>query len=180
MIAGLIPGYYNRDVTQKTIDNHDAHKELANFSNYLRKKGMKITNQRLLVAETIFNSRDHFTVDSLADTLKDRKDEISRATIYRIVSLMVEAGNLNEHNFGQNARYYEYIPGHEHHDHIVCQDCGYIEEFYDDRIEKIQKDIAQTNKFHLADHTMILYGSCQELAKQGKCSRQEESTTMKL
>ena len=81
---------------------------------------MKITSQRLLVAEKIFRIESHFTVDSLAEALKDRRGEISRATIYRIVSLMVESGQLTEHNFGQTVKHYEHTPNHEHHDHIVC------------------------------------------------------------
>jgi Fur family ferric uptake transcriptional regulator len=153
----------------------DIHKELANFSNYLKKKGLKITNQRLLVAEKIFNLETHFTVDSLFDMLKDRRGEISRATIYRIVSLLVESGQITEYHFGQNVKYYEHVPARKHHDHIVCVDCGLIEEFIDQNIEKIQLEIAARFGFDLADHSMTLYGSCQQLKKTGKCDRKKKA-----
>jgi Fur family ferric uptake transcriptional regulator len=152
----------------------DVHKELSIFSEFLKKKGLKITNQRLLVAERIFRHPSHFTVDSLAESLKDRKGEISRATIYRIVSILVESGQLTEHNFSPNVRYYEHIPKHEHHDHIVCMDCGRIEEFVVEDIERFQKQIAQEHGFSLADHALNLYGKCNELAEKGKCSRRAE------
>ncbi len=153
----------------------DIHKQLATFSNYLKKTGLKITSQRLLVAEKIFGIHDHFTVDSLAEMLKDRRGEISRATIYRIVSVMVEAGLLTEHNFGQNAKYYEHIPGSEHHDHILCLDCGRIDEFVNPDIEKLQDSIAAQHGFTLADHSLNLYGRCKAWQESGACSRRQES-----
>ena len=122
-----------QNTTQSEIE---IHKELTEFSNYLKKCGLKITHQRLLVAEKIFRAKSHFTVDTLAESLRERRGEISRATIYRIVSLMVESGQLTEHNFGHSVKYYEHIPGHKHHDHIVCSDCGRIDEFVDNKIEK--------------------------------------------
>lgn len=149
----------------------DIHKQLANFSNYLKKKGLKITSQRLLVAEKIFGIDSHFTVDSLAESLKDRRNEISRATIYRIVSVMVEAGLLTEHNFGQNARYYEHIPGQQHHDHILCLDCGRIDEFVNTEIEQLQVKMAGEYGYTLADHSLNLYGRCKDFAATGECER---------
>ena len=149
----------------------DIHKQLASFSNYLKKKGLKITSQRLLVAEKVFGMESHFTVDALAEALKDRRGEISRATIYRIVSVMVEAGQLTEHNYGQNAKSYEHIPGEEHHDHILCLDCGRIDEFMNEDIESMQLKISEEYGFDLADHSLNLYGRCTELRTSGNCSR---------
>ncbi len=152
----------------------DVHKELANFSNFLKKKGLKITNQRLLVAERIFQLDTHFTVDSLADVLKDRRGEISRATIYRIVSLMLDSGQLTEYHFNNDVRYYEHVPARNHHDHIVCLDCGHIEEFVSPEIEKLQLEIADKTGFDLEEHSMTLYGRCQHFKKSGKCEHRKE------
>ena len=149
----------------------DIHREMTNFSNYLKKCGLKITHQRLLVAEKIFRINSHFTVDSLAEALQDRKGEISRATIYRIVSLMVEAGQLTEHNFSHQVKYYEHIPAQEHHDHIVCADCGRIDEFMDEKIEQMQLDIAKRLGYELDGHALNLYGKCKELKEKGACER---------
>ncbi|MBL8022054.1 MAG: transcriptional repressor [Leptospirales bacterium] len=152
----------------------DIHKELSLFSEYLKKAGLKITNQRLLVAETIFRHPSHFTVDSLADSLKERKGEISRATIYRIVSILVESGQLTEHNFAHGVRYYEHIPVSEHHDHLVCLDCGIIDEFMVAEIEKVQTQIAQQHGFVLAEHSLNLYGRCIQWKDKGSCTRKSE------
>ncbi len=153
----------------------DIHREMANFSNYLKRCGLKITQQRLLVAETIFTINQHFTVDSLAEALRAHKDAISRATIYRIVSLMVEAGQLTEHHFNQSVKVYEHIPRREHHDHIVCQDCGRIDEFVDESIERMQLEIAERLGYELSDHALNLYGRCRDLAKTGSCARRKPS-----
>ena len=91
---------------------HSTKKDLQqinNFAEYLKKKGLKVTNQRMLVAQKIFNMDFHFTADHLADALRRKHDSISRATIYRIISVMVEGGLLAEHNFGSSAKIYEHI-----------------------------------------------------------------------
>jgi len=152
----------------------DVHKELGIFSNFLKTHGLKITNQRLLVAEKVFRETSHFTVDSLGESLKDRKDEISRASIYRIVSLLVESGQVVEHNFGQSVKYYEHIVSRHHHDHIVCLDCGYIEEFFVPNIEQTQEEIAEENNFTLEGHSLILYGRCKLRGDGKECPRRTE------
>jgi len=157
-------------MSEKEISK-DIHQELALFSNYLKKQGLKITNQRLLVAEKIFRETSHFTVDSLADSLKDRKGEISRATIYRIISLLVGSGQIAEHNFGENMKYYEHTHSQEHHDHIVCLDCRRIDEFVAPNIEKIQEKVAEENDYVLSEHSLILYGNCKILKEKGSCPR---------
>ena len=147
-------------MVEKSQPKTDVHKELTRFSNFLKKEGYKITNQRLLVAEKIFNTNQHFTVDSLTDGLKNHKNEISRATIYRIVSLIVDSGQLIEHPFGQNVKYYEHIPETEHHDHLVCVKCGKIQEFECESIERTQNEIAEDHGFEILRHRHELYGHC--------------------
>nr|MCU0825521.1 transcriptional repressor [Leptospira sp.] len=123
-------------------ESEDTKQEMKAFEDYLREKGLKITNQRLLVAQKIFSSHNHFTAEGLLDELKDNKDRISKATIYRILAIMVEAGLLEEHDFGKDYKYYEHIIGHQHHDHIICMQCGRIVEFVDNRIEELQNKAA--------------------------------------
>lgn len=165
----------HRNLKKDYIDN-----EKEKFSEFLKERGQKITHQRLMVAEKIFSLESHFTIDSLTDMFKDRRDEISRATIYRIVSLLVESEQLTEHNFGGGVNYYEHIPSRKHHDHIVCMDCGLIEEFMNTKIETIQEDIAREQGFLLNEHRMTLYGHCMELKKTGKCSRQKQAPETRM
>ncbi|WP_244934776.1 Fur family transcriptional regulator [Leptospira jelokensis] len=134
------------------------------FEEYLKEKGLKITNQRLLVAQKIFSSHNHFTAEGLLDELKDNKDRISKATIYRILAIMVEAGLLEEHDFGKDYKYYEHIIGHEHHDHIICMQCGRIVEFIDERIEELQNKAARENGFTITGHSLNIFGNCSNFA----------------
>ncbi|MCZ8239700.1 MAG: Fur family transcriptional regulator [Leptospiraceae bacterium] len=140
--------------------HEDTSMEMTTFSNYLKKKGLKITTQRMLVAEKIFSIHNHFTAESLQEELKDRRDEISKATIYRILSIMVEAGLLQEHNFGKDYKYYEHIIGHEHHDHIICIECGRIVEFMDEKIEELQRKAAREKGFTITGHDLNIFGIC--------------------
>jgi len=140
-------------------------RETAIFQEYLKRAGLKTTSQRMTLAEKIFQIHHHFTVESLMDELRDKKREISKATIYRILSIMVEAGLLAEHNFGQDSKYYEHIIGHEHHDHIICMDCKRIVEFMDKRIEELQEKAARENGFKMEGHSLNIYGKCQNSAR---------------
>ena len=135
-------------------------KEMSVFQEYLKKSGLKITSQRLLVADKIFEIHHHFTAESLMDELKDKRDEISKATIYRILAIMVEAGLLAEHNFGKDYKFYEHIIGHKHHDHIICTDCHRIVEFFDEKIENLQEQAAQSNGFIVEGHSLNIFGKC--------------------
>ncbi len=158
------------DLTHLTMGaSLSSQKRLDDFSNYLRKKGMKITHQRILVAQKIFATQSHFTADHLAEALKERRNEISRATIYRIIAVMVEAGLLAEHDFGHNAKVYEQLHEHEHHDHIICVDCSHIEEFCDPNIERIQEELASKRGFILTHHSLNLYASCRRLKEKSHC-----------
>jgi Fur family transcriptional regulator, ferric uptake regulator len=145
--------------TNKT-PNPEIQKEMEIFSDFLKKKDLKITTQRMLVAETIFSIHHHFTADSLLDMLKDHRDEISKATIYRILSIMVEAKLLAEHDFGRDFKFYEHTIGHEHHDHIICIDCGRIVEFIVPEIEVHQEKIAEENGFKIQAHRLNIFGEC--------------------
>ncbi len=149
----------------------EIQKEISKFSEFLRKKNYKITVQRLLVAEKIFTLGSHFKVEDLTEILKDKRDEISRATIYRTVSLLVESGQLKEYDFGQSSKFYEFLTTNEHHDHIICLDCGLIEEFLDFDIEKTQIDIANKLNYELERHSLNLYGRCKLLKYKGQCER---------
>lgn len=135
-------------------------KEMEIFNDFLKRKDLRITSQRMLVAEKIFSMHHHFTADSLLDSLKNFRDEISKATIYRILSIMVEAKLLAEHDFGKDFKYYEHIVGHEHHDHIICTDCGRIVEFIVPEIEEMQQRVATENGFSIQGHRLNIFGCC--------------------
>ncbi len=120
-------------------------------------KGVKLTDQRKVIAKIMSESDDHPNVDELYKRVSKIDSKISIATIYRTVKLFEEAGILAKHDFkGRKARYEELSEGH--HDHLIDIKTGEIIEFVDDEIEKLQKKVADKHGYALVDHKLELYG----------------------
>ena len=120
-------------------------------------KGVKLTDQRKIVAKVMSESHDHPDVDELYNRVSKIDSKISIATVYRTVKLFEESGILTKHEFkGRKARYEELNEGH--HDHLIDVKSGKIIEFVDDEIEKLQKKVAKKYGYELIDHKLELYG----------------------
>ena len=120
-------------------------------------KGVKLTDQRKIVAKAMSESHDHPDVDELYNRVSKIDSKISIATVYRTVKLFEESGILTKHDFkGRKARYEELNEGH--HDHLIDIKSGEIIEFVDDEIEKLQKKVAEKYGYKLVDHKLELYG----------------------
>jgi Fur family ferric uptake transcriptional regulator len=120
-------------------------------------KGVKLTDQRKVIAKVMSESEDHPDVDELYKRVSKIDAKISIATIYRTVKLFEESGILAKHDFkGGKARYEELNEGH--HDHLIDIKTGEIIEFVDDEIEKLQKKVADKHGYALVDHKLELYG----------------------
>ena len=120
-------------------------------------KGVKLTEQRKIIAKVMSDSRDHPDVDELYNRVSKIDSKISIATVYRTVKLFEEAGILAKHDFkGGKARYEEINEGH--HDHLIDIKTGEIIEFVDDEIEKLQNKVAEKYGYKLVDHKLELYG----------------------
>ena len=121
-------------------------------------KGVKLTDQRKIIAKIMSSSNDHPDVDELYKRVTKIDSKISIATVYRTVKLFEEVGILAKHEFkGGKARYEEVDEGH--HDHLIDIKSGEIIEFVDDEIEKLQKQVAEKLGYKLVDHRLELYGS---------------------
>ena len=119
-------------------------------------KGVKLTDQRKIVAKVMSESHDHPDVDELYNRVSKIDSKISIATVYRTVKLFEESGILTKHEFkGRKARYEELNEGH--HDHLIDIKSGEIIEFVDDEIEKLQKKVAEKYGYKLVDHKLELY-----------------------
>ena len=129
----------------------------ASIEERCKQKGVKLTDQRKLIAQTMSNSHDHPNVDELYKRVSKVDSKISIATVYRTVKLFEEAGILTKHDFrGEKARYEE-LPD-SHHDHLIDVQSGEIVEFVDEEIEKLQKKVAEKLGYQLVDHKLELYG----------------------
>ena len=122
------------------------------------KKGLRLTDQRKLIAKVMSESEDHPDVDELHKRVNKLDAKISIATVYRTVKLFEEAGILSKHDFkGTKARYEQVT--REHHDHLIDINTGDIIEFVDQDIEKLQKNVAEKLGYKLVDHRLELYGT---------------------
>ena len=120
-------------------------------------KGVKLTDQRKIIAKVMSNSQDHPDVNELYLRISKLDSKISIATVYRTVKLFEEAGIIAKHDFkGGKARYEELNEGH--HDHLIDIKTGEIIEFVDDEIENLQKKVADKYGYKLVDHKLELYG----------------------
>ena len=121
-------------------------------------KGVRLTEQRKLVAKVMSDSDDHPDVDELHKRVSKLDSKVSIATVYRTVKLFEEAGIVSKHDFKGNKARYEEVPK-EHHDHLIDINTGEIIEFVDEDIEKLQKKVAEKLGYKLVDHRLELYGS---------------------
>jgi len=122
------------------------------------KNGVRLTEQRKLIAQIMSESADHPDVDELHRRVNKLDSKISIATVYRTVKLFEESGIVAKHDFkGNKARYEESTQ--EHHDHLIDINTGEITEFVNNDIEKLQKEVAEKLGYKLVDHRLELYGS---------------------
>ena len=122
------------------------------------KNGVRLTDQRKLIAVVMSESKDHPDVDELHKRVSKLDPKISIATVYRTVKLFEESGIVSKHDFkGNKARYEEATQ--EHHDHLIDINTGEITEFVNDEIENLQKKVAEKLGYKLVDHRLELYGS---------------------
>jgi Fur family ferric uptake transcriptional regulator len=122
------------------------------------KNGVRLTDQRKLVAKIMSESDDHPDVDELHKRVSKVDSKISIATVYRTVKLFEESGIVAKHDFKGNKSRYEQAP-QEHHDHLIDINTGEIVEFVNEDIEKLQKQVAEKLGYKLVDHRLELYGS---------------------
>ena len=129
----------------------------ANIEERCRQKGVKLTDQRKLIAQIMSDSSDHPNVDELYKRVSKIDSKISIATVYRTVKLLEEAGILTKHDFRGGKARYEELPDN-HHDHLIDVQSGEIVEFVDEEIEKLQETVAEKLGYQLIDHRLELYG----------------------
>ena len=120
-------------------------------------RGMKMTEQRRVIARVLSEATDHPDVEELFRRSAKVDDNISIATVYRTVRLFEEAGLLDRHDFRDGRSRYE-ESSEDHHDHLIDVHTGKVIEFHDEEVEELQRKIAEKNGFKLVDHRMELYG----------------------
>jgi Fur family transcriptional regulator, ferric uptake regulator len=130
----------------------------------LKSTGLKATLPRLKILDVFQKgAQRHMTAEDVFRVLLEERSDIGLATVYRVLTQFEQAGILTRSHFESGKAVYELNEG-THHDHLVCLDCGKVEEFYDAEIEKRQQAVAQTKGFLIAEHALSLYARCTKQA----------------
>jgi Fur family ferric uptake transcriptional regulator len=127
----------------------------------LKSTGLKATVPRLKILEVFQRGKQrHMTAEDVYRLLLEEHSDVGLATVYRVLTQFEQAGILLRSHFEGGKAVYELDEG-QHHDHLVCLDCGWVEEFFDAEIEKRQHAVAKAKGFAIADHALSLYAHCQ-------------------
>ncbi len=126
----------------------------------LKNNGLKVTLPRLKVLEMFEKSPgEHFSAEDVYNRLTAQGNDMGIATVYRILMQFADAGLLRKSNFDGEKAWFELEDG-QHHDHLLCVECGVVVEFFNSNIEEQQRTVAQNHGFELLEHNMVLYGLC--------------------
>ena len=138
-------------------------KILENLKTIVKQKGLKYTKQREMIFETILNCKKHLGAEDIYAILQKKypDEKIGIATVYRALAFLEEVNLISSIAIGKDAKKYE-TTAKDHHDHLICVKCNKIVEFKNDIIEKEQDKTAKENGFELLNHTMYLYGICDD------------------
>lgn len=132
-----------------------------------REKGINPTPKRKVILEILENTPGHPDVDTVYRMAKKKDPALGQATVYRTLRLMRESGVIRGHSFGQDHTHFE-SPTKQHHDHLICDRCGKIEEFVSNDLEKMQEKVAKSHKFEMISHRLDIHGICLVCAAKEK------------
>ncbi len=138
----------------------------------IAERGLKHSRQRELIAETFFAMGGHVPVEALLERVRRLDARVSPATVYRTMKLLAESGLAVARQFGEGQTLYEPGADRHHHDHLICTRCGRIVEFENEKIEELQRRVAESHGFEVESHKLELYGRCAECRR---ASRKKES-----
>jgi Fur family ferric uptake transcriptional regulator len=137
---------------------------------FIARKGLRRTGQRELIARAVFSKDEHFTAEELYDRVKRTSPDVSRATVYRTLSLLVEADLLREIDLGENQTTYDpNFHDKPSHNHLVCIDCGQVVEFEDSHIDLLNDCVTRRLGFKPVRQTLVIEANCEQLRQKGRC-----------
>ena len=130
------------------------------FAAFLKERNLRQTPERVAILEEVYAWDDHFDADELYLRLKNNGVQVSRATVYNTLDLLVACDLVGRHQFGHNQAKYERAYSYWQHDHLICMDCNEVLEFCDPRLQSIQEMVAEIYQFEIKHHSLTMYGHC--------------------
>jgi len=140
----------------------------AKFEQFLEKKGLRHTIQRQQILKIFLATEQHITVEQLYDLVRGNYKGIGYATIARTVKLLSESGIARAVDFGDGVQRFEHNYGHEHHDHLICIDCGKFVEIYSNKLERLQNELVRKYKYEQKYHKLDIFGTCPGCQKKSR------------
>ena len=137
------------------------------FVGYLREHNLPVTAQRLAIADVLLTSERHLSADEVAAEVTARGRKVGTATVYRTIDTLLESGLVVERDFGEGFRRFEPARDIPHHEHLVCTQCGRVEEFRDERLERMTTLVAEARGFQRQRHRLIIHGICRDCLSKG-------------
>jgi Fur family ferric uptake transcriptional regulator len=157
--------------TRKAAANA-ARSPLEVLGAFIAKSGLKHSRQRDLIVEAFFEMGGHVPVEALVTRVREEDPHVSVATVYRTMKLLAECGLAEPRQFADGTTRYEVASGRHHHDHLICTECGAIDEFESDAIEEMQLQVARDHGFEVERHKLEIYGRCQRCRHRSERRRE--------
>jgi len=143
-----------------SIPRSPKSQEVLRFEHFLRGRGLKLTGERIGILEAVFLRTNHFDAETLVAELRSEGGDISRATVYRTLDLLVQCGLVRKNSLGSNHANYEAARGNDHHDHLICLNCNKVIEFFRSDLELLQEKICTEHEFYPLHHSLQIFGLC--------------------
>ena len=136
------------------------------FLKHIQKKGLKRTSQRELILDVFLRTEKHLSNEDLYQLVKQEDPTVGQTTVYRTLKILTEAGLAREVRFGDGRTHYEHNYKHQHHDHMICSECGKIIEFFSAELEAIQDKMAAEHDFEITQHLLRMIGVCSDCRRK--------------
>ncbi|MCS6895928.1 MAG: transcriptional repressor [Bacteroidia bacterium] len=146
---------------------------LAVLEKYIAQKGLRRTEERYEILRAIYEELTHFDADTLHRHLSEKGSRVSRATVYNTLELLLECGLVRRYTFGEGRTLYERSLGRRQHDHLICIECGHIEEFCDPQLGAVIQGVGMLFNMQPIRHELVIYAEC----TRSICPNRKESAT---